>query len=444
MRRARRGRSGCQRTRWLVATAVLAMAAGVAADPADPAVDDGSRTAVVRELAKTLRERYVLPDVGGRAAAAIETRAAAGAYAGMDADALGEALTRDLREVARDKHLAVGRRPAPPAGANDPESRREDEARRMARDNFGVQKVEILPGNVGYLDLRFCPPAALGGETAIAAMSLLGNADALLVDLRRNGGGDPTQIALLSSYLFEEPTHLNDLVWREGNRTEQFWTHAWVPGKRLAAAAPVFVLTSGSTFSGGEEFANNLKVLKRATIVGETTGGGANPGRTVDLPGGMIAFVPTGRAVNPVTKTNWEGVGVEPDVKVSAADALKVAYASALERIAASTKDPERRAVAEWHLAGARAEARPVELSAAALAPLAGRYGPRVVALENGALFYQREGRPKRRLTALTEDTFAVQDAADFRVRFVTENGRVAKLVGLYEDGQTDESARTE
>jgi retinol-binding protein 3 len=430
----------------VLAAAALVVAASVAssAQTGEPPLGPQTREAVVKDLAKALRDRYVFPDVGARAAQKIERQGAAGAYASLGRPELGEALTRDLQEVAHDKHLRVGARPPRPGGAVPSREQREaEQRRRMAHDNFGVQKVEILPGNVGYVDLRFFPPASAGGATAIAAMNLVGNADAVIVDLRQNGGGDPTQIQLISSYFFAEPTHLNSLYWREGDRTQQFWTLGYVPGPRMAET-PVFVLTSHTTFSGGEEFANNLKMLKRGTIVGETTGGGANPGEGIDLPGEMSAFIPTGRAVNPVSGGNWEGTGVEPDVNVGAEDALKVAYGAALEKVAARATRPEDKAQAEWYLAANRAQLQPVTLDAAALGPFAGRYGSRSVTLEGATLFYQREGRPRRRLTPLTKDTFAVEDVPEFRVRFVSEGGAPAtKLVGLYDDGQTDEDART-
>jgi retinol-binding protein 3 len=430
----------------VLAGAALAIAAAAAAgaQQGETPFVPATREAVVKELSKALRDRYVFPDVGAQAAQKIERQAAAGAYASMGRPQLAEALTRDLQEVAHDKHLRVGARPPRPQGAvTTPEQREAEQRRQMAHDNFGVQKVEILPGNVGYLDLRFFPPASAGGATAIAAMNLLGNASAVIVDLRHNGGGDPTQIQLISSYFFDKPTHLNSLYWREGDRTQQFWTLDYVPGQRMAGA-PVFVLTSGTTFSGGEEFANNLKMLKRGTIVGETTGGGANPGEGIDLPGDMGAFIPTGRAVNPVSGGNWEGTGVEPDVKVAAEDALNVAYGAALEKVAAAATRPEDRAQAEWYLAANRALLQPVALDAAALQLFAGRYGVRTVTLEGATLFYQREGRPKRRLSPLTKDTFAVVDVPEFRVRFVSQGSAPAtKLVGLYDNGESDEDART-
>jgi C-terminal processing protease CtpA/Prc len=150
-------------------------------------------------------------------------------------------------------------------------------------------------------------------------------------------------VALICSYLFgAEPVHLNDLHWRDGKgeRVEEFWTLKEVAGKRYAGK-DVYVLTSGRTFSGAEEFSYNLKNLKRATLVGETTGGGANPGGGNRLSAHFAAFIPTGRAVSPVTKTNWEGTGVEPDVKVPADQALRTAQVMALKKAAERTTDEE-------------------------------------------------------------------------------------------------------
>ncbi|MDX1531313.1 MAG: S41 family peptidase, partial [Rhodothermales bacterium] len=203
--------------------------------------------------------------------------------------------------------------------------------RQRRADNYGIARVEVLDGNVGYLDLRGFysgPPA----EAAVdAAMHLLQHTDALIVDLRRNGGGDPDLVRYVTSYFFDEPTHLNSLHWRDGDRevVNEFWTLEETASPQRPDL-PLFVLTSDYTFSAGEEFANNLKALGRATLIGETTGGGANPGGMMPAGERFGVFVPTGRAVNPVTGTNWEGVGVEPDVAVPAEEALDVALERAL------------------------------------------------------------------------------------------------------------------
>ena len=213
----------------------------------------------------------------------------------------------------------------------------------MERVNCGFKKAEILEDNIGYLKFDFFADPGICGPTVVAAMNFLANVDAIIFDLRENGGGDPKMVAFVSSYLFAERTHLNDLWTRKGDVTEQYWTGPYVPGKSLDGK-PAFVLTSKNTFSGGEEFTNNLKVLKRAKIVGETTGGGAHPVRGHRITEHFGIDVPFARAINPVTHTNWEGTGVEPDVKVNGSQALEEAIKLATEGIKdnANTSQPAR------------------------------------------------------------------------------------------------------
>jgi C-terminal processing protease CtpA/Prc len=207
--------------------------------------------------------------------------------------------------------------------------------------NYGFARVERLPGNVGYLDLRSFANAAIGGETAAAAMTLLAHTSALIVDLRQNGGGWPEMVALLTTYLFDqEVVHLNSMYFRQSDKTQQFWTLPYVPGSRFGGKKPVYVLTSNHTFSGAEEFAYNLKQLKRATIIGETTGGGAHPGDVFTLTPHFLVFIPTGRAINPISQENWEGTGVIPDVAVPQEEAFDVALIAALKAISAELRTP--------------------------------------------------------------------------------------------------------
>ena len=296
-----------------------------------PVLDDAARTKIVQEAARLLEERYVFPDIGKKCGDHIRAQLAEGAFADLtDPGVFARKLTEELQSVSHDKHMRVSARQMGGAAGRsvDPVVQRHRMTRSMAERNFGIARAEVMEDNVGYLELTGFPPVELTRPTAVAAMKFLENVDALIIDLRRNGGGSPSSIQFITSYFFGTRTHLNSLYWREGNRTEEFWTLDSIEGKRRPDL-PLFVLTSGYTFSGGEEFAYNLKTRKRATLIGQTTGGGANPGAffMLDPPVGM--FIPTGRAINPVTGDNWEGKGVEPDVKADSAQALDVAYAQA-------------------------------------------------------------------------------------------------------------------
>jgi hypothetical protein len=299
-------------------------------------IDAATRARVIDAAIAKIDEFYVFPDVAKKMGAAVRARAKRGEYDSVtDGGTFAALLTEHFREVSHDKHLSVTFSPTRlPEESSSPSPDAIAHYRlAMEEANCGFEKVEHLNGNVGYLKFDFFADPEVCGGTAIAAMNFLANVDALIVDLRQNGGGDPKMVALVSTYLFATPTHLNDLWERKSGETHQYWTLPYVPGKHLPIV-PVFVLTSHRTFSGGEEFTNNLKVLKRATIVGEVTGGGAHPVAGHRIDDRFTIGVPFARAINPITKTNWEGVGVEPDVKVTEADALATAQALAVKELA--------------------------------------------------------------------------------------------------------------
>jgi C-terminal processing protease CtpA/Prc len=276
------------------------------------------------------------------------------------AQLFAETLTKDLQAISNDKHLRVRYSYAPipvQAPSGEPTATQREETRRnFAWMNHSFSKVERLPGNVGYIEFRGFLNADQGSETVAAAMNFINGTDALIIDLRKNGGGNPEMVALICSYFFgPEPVHLNDLYWREGNRTDEFWTRKEVAGKRYLNK-DVYVLTSKRTFSGAEEFTYNLKNLKRATIVGETTGGGAHPGQGVRLNEHFGMFVPSGRAISPITKTNWEGTGVKPDVEVPAEQALTTARLMALKKSVGSLSNPDFKAGVQAEIASLEKE----------------------------------------------------------------------------------------
>jgi len=311
---------------------------GARPEPEDMTIDDAVRAAVIEEAATELDESYVFPEVGTRMASMLLENQREGTYDAItSAKDFARRLTEDLQAISHDKHLRVRyeQEAMPPEEeghdeeAGPPPEVIEQFRQRSARNNHGFVRVERLDGNIGYVDFRQFVPAEIGRERATQVMGFLADTDALIFDLRKNGGGSPDQIAWICSYLFEERVHLNDLFFRPGNRTEEFWTNPDVPGPKYDK--DVYVLTSSYTFSGAEEFAYNLQTQKRATLIGETTGGGANPGGGARLHDHFSMFVPVGRAINPITKTNWEGVGVKPDVPVPADLALAKARVLALE-----------------------------------------------------------------------------------------------------------------
>ncbi|HEY2962064.1 MAG TPA: S41 family peptidase [Pyrinomonadaceae bacterium] len=321
-------------------------AVGQQPEQPDLTIDAATRTQVIDGILKRLNDSYVFPDVAKKMEQSIRERVSNKEYDQVtSAKEFATKLTKDLQDISHDKHLRVrysynsiperGPRREPTA------EEREQEKRELTWMNHGFAKVERLRGNIGYLEFfNFLDPD-LGADTVAAAMNFINGTDALIIDMRNNGGGNPAMVALVCSYLFgPEPVHLNDLYWREGNRTDEFWTRKEVAGKRYLNK-DVYVLTSKRTFSGAEEFTYNLKNLKRATIIGETTGGGAHPGGGFRISEHFGMFVPTGRAISPVTKTNWEGTGVTPDIEVPADQALLVARLMALKKSLNTLTNPD-------------------------------------------------------------------------------------------------------
>jgi len=318
-------------------------------DQPDLTIDAATRTKVIDSILKRLNDSYVFPEVAKKMEQSIRERVDKKEYDQItSAKEFANKLTQDLQAVSNDKHLRVrysheaiperGERREPTA------EEREQRKRDLTWMNHGFGKVERLPGNIGYLEFFNFADEELGADTVAAAMNFINGTDALIIDMRRNGGGNPAMVALVCSYLFgPEPVHLNDLYWREGNRTDEFWTKKELAGKRYLNK-DVYVLTSKRTFSGAEEFSYNLKNLKRATIIGETTGGGAHPGGGFRINEHFGMFVPTGRAISPITKTNWEGTGVTPDVAVPSDQALLVARLMALKKSASTVVNPDFKA----------------------------------------------------------------------------------------------------
>lgn len=282
--------------------------------------------AVLADIGKALHKYYVFEDVAKEMAKRLVERQTQGDYLSSHNGALfSELLTTHLREVSNDLHLRVVFSPAstqqPSTDQKADTARREKNRQKMEQVNCGFDQAEILPGNIGLIKFDIFADPEICGETASATIQQVKDVDALIIDMRENRGGMPAMVAYISSYFFEKPTHLNNIYNRATDTTKQWWTLTQVPGNRLISQH-IYVLTSERTFSAAEEFAYNLQALGRAKIIGETTGGGAHPVCGEQINAQFTLIVPCERSINPITKTNWEGTGVKPDIEAPSAQAL--------------------------------------------------------------------------------------------------------------------------
>jgi C-terminal processing protease CtpA/Prc len=309
-------------------------------------------TDLVEAILGRLSEAYVFPDRAEKAASLLRANLASGAYNLPIGPDLCDRLSADLFAVCADKHLRLIWHEAAEA-SQDEAQLVADLRERFRRENYGIHRVELLPGNVGIIELTLIPEAATAAPAITSAMQLVQHTDALILDLRSALGGAPDGVAYLCSFLVGgEPVHLNDLIEGPRGPTRQFWTASYVPGPRYSDR-PVYVLTSTTTFSGAEEVAYDLQALGRATVIGEMTRGGAHPSAVLSLSAHVELRLPVARAVNPATGTNWEGVGVQPDQMVTADAALEIAHRAALQTIADDPGLPEASRVEARHLLSA-------------------------------------------------------------------------------------------
>jgi len=454
-----RSRMPGRRSGWLAGLAILvllplapAAPAQVAAPGTLPPIDAAARAAIVDSVTAVIDSVYVLAEPARRIVAGLRSNLAAGRYDEIsDPAVFADRLYEDAQAINHDGHFQIAAfpplDPALQAAApdEDPAEARRHE-RRMRATNYGFKKAEIMPGGVGYLRFDNFGSGDDAFAAATAAMNFLANSRAVILDLRMNGGGDAAMIRYLCGYLFAEETHLINWDIRAEKMTVQSRSADYVPGRRIVEQ-PVYVLVSGNTFSAAEEFTFDLRNLGRATVVGDTTGGG---GHTVAS--SMFDFrefrigvrVPYGRAYNPEDNEGWEGKGVVPHIPVPAAEALDAAYADALQKLMAAAEDEEDKFEFAWALADVDSRRHPLALSAPQMKEYVGDYGPRRIVLENGALHYQREGRPRSRMEPMAKDLFRVVDLDFFRLGFERDaRGKIVKVCGNYADGRTDEDARS-
>ena len=443
-----------KRVACLIGPSILALAL-VGGLPVRPAIAQEAAAAVaqvpvadtIAEARKQVAAIYVIPETGAALDKALAAAQAKGAFDGLTGEALANRINEVMRTVTKDGHLSV--RYDPPAAAEfaaQPDGGDEDDAehpasyvREIAQANGGVAKLEVLPGNVRYMDYRgfmWGTPAA--SEALANAAAFLRGSDAVIIDLRRNGGGSAAAVRALASYFLPPQTKLMRFEQR-GHPDNLSETD---PVPFTLADRPVYVLTSQGTFSAAEEFAAHVSAFKFGTLVGETTGGGGFNNTFVPLPGGYVMSISFGRAVHMVTGKDWEQVGIAPAIAVPADQALTRAEAEAATTLAAKASSDERDDY-ERLAAYYRALLTPAQ-PGHALGDYAGQYGARTLAVDStGALSVARAGRPSTRLVAIGQDLFVPEISPTQHFRFVAGGTGIEALEVDGPDGKPARFARS-
>jgi len=416
------------------------------ADEKTLTLDAEMRAEVVKRIGQLIKNNYIFKETAEKMAEKLNTELNKGNYDKIhDVVEFSRVLTEDLRSVSKDRHIRVTYSPESVqrirASQSKSEAEREREQKasieRQRQQNFGFKKLEILEGNIGYLDLQYFTGLSQAGETIVAALNFLANTDAVIIDLRNNGGGSPYTIQIMSSYFLEDYTHLNSFEWRGEDSIVQFWTLQYVPGKKMYNT-DLYILTSSRTFSAAEEFTYNMKNLKRATLVGETTGGGAHPGGDRIVNDYFLVWVPSGRAINPISKTNWEGTGIEPHISVPRDKAMVKAHSTALEKLMEKAEDEGKIRQLSWALDGIKAKAEPAKVDQDILEKYVGNYTRGEVTLKEGQLFIQA-GPRQFKMIPLSETYFVLDGEPSIRVEFTfNDQSKEHEIIGHFPDGRKE------
>jgi len=406
----------------------------------------------IKSLSQLVQQKYVSTTIATKMAHYITNQFKHNAYAHIkNPTRFAAKLTSDLRAIHNDLHLFVI---FDPKGAHDLKktydkrhisvAAKKQQQAMLKWNNYGFNAVRILPGNIAYIDYRRFVSEAASKNTIAAVMQFVCNANAIIFDLRGNRGGDSKTVQLLCSYLFgNKPVHLNNQYTRYTHTTQQFWTLKQIDGKRMPNV-PVFILTSPMTFSGAEEFTYDLQSLKRAVVVGQRTAGGAHAAQVFPINNWFVALLPIHEAINPVTKTNWEGTGVIPNVAVAANKALSVAHILALKKVLALSKNQNVRRETRWILNSLLALKKAPKMSHAQLQRFVGTYGDgNIMSYKRGLLFYKEKGIPENNpIIPISKTDFIYKDLNDrllnqIKLHFnINKKHQVLGLTKLYEDGQ--------
>jgi hypothetical protein len=421
------------------------------AQKSDHAITVEKQKQIVDKAFMLLKEHYIFPDKIAQMETAIRKKFSQGAYASFSsAETFLKTINADLETLSNDHHIDIFFDPVRvkqiQAEENNSEQKRSyapEFIQRAKYENYMMRKAERLDGNIGYLKFQAFVDTALSGKTLDAAMNFLSNSNAIIIDLRQNGGGDAATVSYLLGYFLPDST----LIMQARNRNNEVrLSYIDADHKRIKFQKdiPLFILTGKRTASAAEAFAYTLQSYKRAVVIGDTTLGEANPGYLFAVNNDMYIMIPAFENINPVTKTNWQSKGVYPDVPVNAESALLAAEMKAADFLSIHSSIPELKSMYRWMADGYSAELKPFTVQEEALKGLSGSYADqRHIMLANGSLFYYRgiDSNSRKRMIPMKDDLFAVEGVPYFRIRVIRNNkNEVIAMEGIYDDGQTDRS----
>lgn len=427
-----------------------ALAAPAAANPVDgeaaeePATVDANR--IAREVRDAIAANYVLTGKIPAIAAALDAGIASGRYAGLADRPLAERLNQDLTEAAHDKHLSIQFDPAHASmmnGAMGDEVNEGPEWERIARSmNHGVAELKLMEGNVRYMNLvGFAWTGDSSARVLDNAIGFLGAGDAVVIDLRYNGGGSPKAIEYLFSHFVEPGQPLMTFYMGGGKAPQQHDALAELPAGRLLGK-PLYVLTSRMSISAAEAFAALVKDYGVGEIVGETTAGAAYRNSFFPIAGQYLLSVSVGRGEVGPSKLDWEGTGIEPTVAIDAGNALEAAHMNALRKLAQNAPQPGRMMM-EAKATMLAAKLNPAQ-AAHPLAAYTGQFGDRAITAEGEALFSQRSNGPKTRLLPLGADAFIMEGDPMTRLEYAVLDGRANAMEVVRADGSRQKHERAD
>lgn len=410
-----------------------------------PKVTDKEKTEVINNLCLLVKNEYVFSETGILISKQIEENLKSGKYKSVkNIIQMCDVLTDDLQTISKDDHFTVGHSPDQVLRLQTKLSKTDSleieqiQIKGGKKYNFGFTELTILEGNVGYLNLTGFYPIKYSKETIASAMNFLSNAEAVILDLRNNRGGSIDMPPYLASYfLGEEKQTLLQFINRNNNVNDKTETTQQLEGKRLFGK-PLYILTSNKTFSAAEAFIYPLKNRKIAITVGEITGGGANPIVAKVLNENFILGLPTYRPIDPLTGTNWERTGIKPDIETTADKAKETAHIKALENIALQSSNQD----AKWLVDIIRGKYNPVTVDTQTLQFYAGKYGIRTIIYENNALYFQKQGQSKIKMTPISETTFMLENNTELKIAMVIESNKIKGFTKIYIDGTVEFESR--